>query len=46
MIKVLDCKNKNYISKLCLILEKRRSGKKVNANIVSKIINDVKKQQV
>ena len=42
MIKVLDCKNKNYIFKLHLILEKRRSGKKVNTNIVSKIINDVK----
>ena len=42
MIKVLDCKNKNYISKLYLILEKRRSGKKINTNIVSKIINDVK----
>ena len=42
MIKILDCKNKNYISKLYLILEKRRSGKKVNANIVSKIIKEVK----
>ena len=42
MIKVLDCKNKNYISKLYLILEKRRSGKKINTNIVSKIIKDVK----
>ena len=42
MIKVLDCKNKNYISKLCLILAKRRSGKKINTNIVSKIIKDVK----
>ena len=42
MIKVLDCKNKNYISKLCLILAKRRSGKKINTDIVSKIIKDVK----
>ena len=42
MIKVLDCKNKNYISKLYLILEKRRSGKKINTNIVSKIIKDIK----
>ena len=46
MIKVLDCKNKNYISKLYLILEKRRSGKKVNTNIVSKIIKDVKKNKL
>ena len=38
MIKVLDCKNKNYISKLYLILEKRRSGKKVNANILTLLI--------
>ena len=45
MIKVLDCKNKNYISKLCLILAKRRSGKKINSNIVSKIIKDVKKNK-
>ena len=42
MIKVLDCKNKNYISKLCLILAKRSSGKKINTDIVSKIIKDVK----
>ena len=45
MIKILDCKNINYNSKLHLILEKRRSGKKINTNIVSKIIKDVKKNK-
>ena len=45
MIKILDCKNKNYISKLYAILEKRRSGRKVNTNIVSKIVKDVKKNK-
>ena len=46
MIKVLDCKNKNYISNLYTILEKRRSGRKFNTNIVSKIIKDVKKNKL
>ena len=46
MIKILDCKNKNYISNLYTILEKRRSGRKFNTNIVSKIIKDVKKNKL
>ena len=45
MIKILDCKNSNYLSKLKLILEKRRLGSKINTNIVSKIIKDVKKNK-
>ena len=46
MIQVLDCKNKNYISKLYLILEKRRSGKSVDTSIVPKILKDIKKNKL
>ena len=46
MIKILDCKYKNFISKLQLIIEKRRSGKKSKINIVPKIVNDVKKNKI
>ena len=45
MIKILDCKNSNYLSKLKLILEKRRLGSKVNTDIVIKIVRDVKKNK-
>jgi len=46
MIKIFDCKKKNYISKLLLILKKRRSEKKYNSNTVSKIVNDVKNNKL
>ena len=42
MIKILNCKNLNYLSRLRLILEKRRSGNKINTDIAIKIVNDVK----
>ena len=45
MIKILDCKNGNYKSKLYLFLEKRRFGKVINTNIVPKIINDIKRNK-
>ena len=45
MIKILDCKSLNYLSKLKLILEKRRLGSKINTSIVSKIVKDVKKNK-
>ena len=45
MIKILDCKNRNYLSKLKLILEKRRFESKINTDVVIKIINDVKKNK-
>ena len=45
MIKILDCKNGNYKSKLNLFLEKRRFGKVINTNIVPKIINDIKRNK-
>ena len=45
MIKILDCKSSNYLSRLKLILEKRRIRSKINTDIVVKIINDVKKNK-
>jgi histidinol dehydrogenase len=46
MIKVLNCKKKNYISQLNLLLEKRRSSARINTNIVTKIVSDIKKHKV
>ncbi len=45
MINVLDCKNSNYLSRLKSILEKRRSGNKINSDIAIKIVKDVKKNK-
>ena len=45
MIKILDCKNSNYLSKLKLILERRRHGSKINTDVVTKIVKDVKKNK-
>jgi len=45
MIKILDCKNSNYLSRLKVILEKRRLGSKINTDIVIKIVKDVKKNK-
>jgi histidinol dehydrogenase len=46
MIKILDCKNSNYLSKLKLILDKRRVGSKINTDIAVKIVNDIKKNKI
>ena len=46
MIKLLDCKSKNYQKKLKRFLEKRRSKKKTNTNIVPKIVNDIRKNKI
>ena len=45
MIKVLDCKNSNYLSRLKIIINKRRSRSKVNTDIVIKIVRDIKKNK-
>ena len=45
MINVLDCKKSNYLSRLKAILEKRRSGNKINSDIAIKIVKDVKKNK-
>ena len=45
MIKTLNCKNKNYKKKLIDFLEIRRSRKSVDRSVVSRILNDVKKNK-
>ncbi len=45
MIKILDCKNSNYLSRLKLILNKRRFKSKVNTDIVIKVVKDIKKNK-
>ena len=45
MIKILDSKNSNYLSKLRLILERRRLGSKINTDNVIKIVKDIKKNK-
>jgi len=46
MIKILNCNNKNYKKKLIEFLEIRRSRKSIDTSIVSKILNDVKKNKL
>ena len=46
MIKIINCKNKNYKQKLKIFLDRRRCGKIVDTSIVSKIINDIKKNKL
>jgi len=41
MIKVINSNNKNYLNKLNSLLEKRRSGKKIDTQIVTKILKDI-----
>ena len=43
MIKVINCKKKNYKRELISFLDKRRSGKEMNTLIVPKIVKDIKK---
>ena len=45
MIKVINSNNKNYLNKLNSLLEKRRSGKKIDTQIVTKILKDIKKNK-
>jgi len=46
MLKIINCKNKNYNNKLKLFLDRRRSGKIVDISMVSKIIKDIKKNKL
>ena len=46
MIKVINCRSKNYKNKLKLFLDKRRSGKITDTSIVNKIIKDIKKNKL
>ena len=43
MIKIINCTNKNYLKKLDSLLELRRFNKNDKIKIVSKIIQDIKK---
>jgi Histidinol dehydrogenase len=46
MIKVINCKNKNYKKKIIDFLDKRRSGKNIDTSIVYKILKDIKKNKL
>ena len=45
MINILDCKNLNYLDRLKNILNKRRFARKINTNIASQIVNEIKKNK-
>ena len=46
MIKILNCKNKNFSKKLTIFLNARRYGKQNDTKIVNQIIKDVKKNKI
>ena len=46
MLKVLNCKNRNNLNKLSIFLDKRRNRSKSNKKIVSKILNEIKKNKI
>ena len=46
MIKILNCKNKNFSKKLTIFLNARRYGKRNDTKIVNQIIKDVKKNKI
>mgnify|MGYP000111774863 FL=1 len=46
MIKIINCKNKNYKKKLINFLELRRSGKTIDTSIVARILKDIKKNKL
>ena len=46
MIKIFYCKNKNYLNQLNFILDKRKFASNHSSGIVSKIINDIKKNNL
>ena len=46
MIKVINCRSKNYKNKLKDFLDKRRSGKNTDTSIVNKILKEIKKDRL
>ena len=42
MIKVINCNKKNYLNNLTKFLDLRRSGKRIENKIISKILKDIK----
>ena len=45
MIKLIDCKDKSYLSRVNKILSKRRNAENQDVRIVKKILNDVRKNE-
>ena len=45
MIKVINCSKKNYLDILTKFLDLRRSGKKSENEIITKILKDIKKNK-
>ncbi len=45
MIKQINCNKKNYLDNLTKFLDVRRSSKKPESKIISKILNDIKKNK-
>ena len=45
MIKQINCNKKNYLDNLTKFLEVRRSSKKPENKIISKILSDIKKNK-
>ena len=45
MIKQINCNKKNYLDNLTKFLELRRSSKKPETKIISKILSDIKKNK-
>ncbi len=45
MIKIINCNKKNYLNNLTKFLDLRRSGKKNENKIISKILKDIKKNK-
>ena len=46
MIKIINCKNKNYLKKLIKFLDKRRSKNEIDTKIVIKILKDINKNKI
>ena len=46
MIRVLNCRNKNYKKKLVNFLEIRRLSKSIDTSVVPKILKDIKKNKL
>ncbi len=42
MIKIINCNKKNYLNNLTKFLDLRRSGKRIENKIISKILKDIK----
>ena len=46
MIKEINCNKENYFDNLTKFLDRRRSGKKTENKIISRILNDIRKNKI